>query len=257
MSTNFSGMPNPLPQQNPEFVRRTFSSIAGRYDFANHLLSGGLDFLWRFRVSRLVAASQPSRILDLATGSGDLALALQKACPSAQVVAADFCLPMLEEAQKKSVAHLVQADAMALPFSGATFDAVTVAFGLRNMASWEKALQEMHRVLRPGGLMVVLDFSLPARGPLREIYRLYLHHILPHIAGWTTGRAEAYEYLGESIEAFPRGSDMAALIETCGFQCEPPNKMCLGIVSLYAARKSGRSSPGTQADLPHLEKPGI
>ena len=227
----------PHPQQQQEFVQKTFSSIAGRYDLANHLLSGGLDFLWRHRVSQLVAHSRPSRILDLATGSGDLAIALQKACPSAQVIGADFCLPMLEEARKKQVPRLVQADGLALPFRRATFDAVTVAFGLRNMASWEKALSEMHRVLRPGGLLVVLDFSLPPKGPLREIYRLYLHHILPRIAGWTTGHAEAYEYLGESIEAFPRGAGMTALIESCGFRCEPPRRMCFGIVSLYAAGK--------------------
>ena len=234
-------MPHPLPQQDPEFVRNTFSSIARRYDLANHLLSGGLDFFWRSRVSRLVAAACPSRVLDLATGSGDLAIALQKACPAARVIAADFCLPMLEEARRKNVPHLVQADGLALPFREATFDAVTVAFGLRNMASWEKALAEMHRVLRPGGLLVVLDFSLPSRGPLREIYRVYLHHVLPRIAGWTTGRAEAYEYLGESIEAFPRGSGMAALIETRGFLCDPPRKMCFGIVSLYAAEKTDQA----------------
>ena len=156
--------PRPPPQQDPEFVRKTFSSIAGRYDFANHLLSGGLDFLWRSQVSRLVAASRPSRILDLATGSGDLALALRKACPSAQVIAADFCLPMLEEARRKAVPCLVQADGLALPFRDGVFDAVTVAFGLRNMASWETALAEMHRVLRPDGDLVVLDFSLPRRG---------------------------------------------------------------------------------------------
>ena len=235
-------MPHPLPQQNPEFVQNTFSQIAGRYDLANHLLSGGLDFLWRHRVSQVVAASRPSRILDLATGSGDLAIALQKACPSAQVIGADFCLPMLEEARRKHVPCLVQADALALPFRGETFDAVTVAFGLRNMASWERALGEMHRVLRPGGLLIVLDFSLPPKGPLREIYRVYLHHVLPRIAGWTTGRPTAYEYLGESIEAFPRGSGMAALIETCGFHCASPRKMCWGVVSLYSARKSRTSS---------------
>jgi demethylmenaquinone methyltransferase/2-methoxy-6-polyprenyl-1,4-benzoquinol methylase len=228
-------VPHPQPQQ--EFVQKTFSSIAGRYDLANHLLSGGLDFLWRHRVSQLVAASRPSRILDLATGSGDLAIALQKACPTAQVVGADFCLPMLEEARRKNVPGLVQADGLALPFRVSTFDALTVAFGLRNMASWEQALSEMHRVLRPGGLIVVLDFSLPPKGPLREIYRLYLHHILPRIAGWTTGHPEAYEYLGESIEAFPRGTGMTALIESCGFRCEVPRTMCFGVVSLYAAEK--------------------
>lgn len=226
-----------LPQQNPDFVQKTFSSIAKRYDIANHLLSGGMDFVWRARVARLVAASRPVRILDLATGSGDLAIALQNACPAAYVVGADFCLPMLEEARRKHVPFLVRADGLALPFQAAAFDAVTVAFGLRNMASWEKALSEMGRVLRPGGLLVVLDFSLPPRGLLRNIYRLYLHHILPRIAGWTTGRAEAYEYLGESIEAFPRGAGMAALIESCGFRPEPPRPMCFGIVSLYAARK--------------------
>jgi len=235
---------HPLPQQNPEFVQETFSSIAGRYDLANHLLSGGMDFLWRSRVSRLVAAGRPSRVLDLATGSGDLAAALRKACPSAQVIAADFCLPMLGEARRKQVPCLVQADGLALPFRDAVFDAVTVAFGLRNMASWETALAEMHRVLSPGGLLVVLDFSLPPPGPLREAYRVYLHHVLPRIAGWATGRASAYEYLGESIEAFPRGSGMAALIETRGFQCEFPRKMCCGIVSLYVAMKPALKPSG-------------
>ncbi|MEI6492450.1 MAG: ubiquinone/menaquinone biosynthesis methyltransferase [Verrucomicrobiota bacterium] len=252
MSTIIPGkaVPHLLPQQDPEFVQKTFSSIAGRYDFANHLLSGGLDFFWRARVSRVVAASNPSRVLDLATGSGDLAIAIQKACPLAQVIAADFCLPMLGEAKRKNVPCLVQADGLALPFLGESFDAVTVAFGLRNMASWEKALGEMHRVLRPGGLLVVLDFSLPTRGPLREIYRVYLHHFLTRIAGWTTGRAEAYKYLGESIEAFPRGSGMAALIEPQGFHCGPPRKMCLGIVSLYAAKKFGCPD----SELPRAQK---
>ena len=230
-------MSHPLPQQNPEFVQKTFSSIARRYDLANHLLSGGLDFLWRARVSRLVAATNPHRILGLATGSGDLAIALKKACPSAHVTGADFCLPMLEEAARKSVPSLVQADGLALPFRENTFDAVTVAFGLRNMASWDNALSEMCRVLRPGGLLVVLDFSLPTRGLLREAYRLYLHHVLPRIAGWTTGRAEAYEYLGESIEAFPSGPGMVTLIESQPLRCEAPRQMCFGVVSLYAATK--------------------
>jgi len=214
-----------------------FSSIARRYDFANHLLSGGLDFLWRARVARLVAESGPKRILDLATGSGDLALALQKTCPEALVVGADFCLPMLGQAARKHVPSLVQADGLALPFANGAFDAVTVAFGLRNMASWEKALREMDRVLRPGGLLVVLDFSLPEVGPLRTAYRFYLHHVLPRIAGWTTGRAEAYEYLGESIEKFPRGSSMAALMLACGLEARRPEPLCFGIVSLYAAAK--------------------
>jgi demethylmenaquinone methyltransferase/2-methoxy-6-polyprenyl-1,4-benzoquinol methylase len=180
---------------------------------------------------------RPARILDLATGSGDLALALRKTCPWALVVGADFCLPMLEEARRKHVPFLVQADALALPFADGAFDAVTVAFGLRNMASWEKALREMARVLRPGGLLAVLDFSLPPRRLVRTAYRFYLHHLLPKVAGWTTGRADAYEYLGESIEKFPCGSVMASLINSCGFESRRPRPMCLGIVTLYAAVK--------------------
>ncbi len=236
-----------LRQQDPEFVRGTFSSIAGRYDLANHLLSGGLDFHWRSRVARAIRESAPKKILDLATGSGDLAIAIRKECPDAMVVGADFCLPMLEEARRKGLPFLVQADGLALPFESRSFDAVTVAFGLRNMASWEKALLEMARVLRPGGLLVVLDFSLPANPLLRAAYRIYLHHLLPKIAGWTTGRPEAYEYLGESIEKFPRGAGMTALLNACGFQCRRPQPMCFGVVTLYAAEKPDGAGRSDQA----------
>ncbi len=201
-----------------------------------------MDFVWRAHVAGLVAGHQPRRILDLATGSGDLAIDLGKACPQAQVTAADFCLPMLEEARKKRVPNLVQADALALPFADASFDAVTVSFGLRNMASWPGAIAEMGRVLCDGGLLVVLDFSLPGQPLLRAVYRFYLHRILPRVAGWTTGRPEAYTYLGESIEGFPRGAAMNALIAECGFDCRPPRPMCLGIVTLYAALRSSRRS---------------
>lgn len=185
----------------------------------------------------LVAAARPSRVLDLATGSGDLAVVLRKACPDAEVVGADFCLPMLEQARQKSVPMLVQADGLAMPFREASFDVLTVAFGLRNMASWDGALREMARVLRPGGMLVVLDFSMPPRGLLRSVYRVYLHYLLPRIAGWVTGCAGAYEYLGESIEGFPRGRRMVELIESCGFSAEPPRGLCLGVASLYVARR--------------------
>jgi demethylmenaquinone methyltransferase/2-methoxy-6-polyprenyl-1,4-benzoquinol methylase len=222
-----------LAQKDPEFVRKTFASIASRYDFANHFLSVGLDFLWRAKVSRYVASLRPSTILDLATGSGDLALALQKACPSAKVVAADFCLPMLEQARRKKVRNLVQADALALPFPDHFFDVVTVAFGLRNMSSWTDALKEMNRVLKPGGTVVILDFSLPEFPPLRVLYRFYLHFLLPRLAHWATKRREAYEYLGGSIENFPSGLYMNALLKSCGFNCSPPRQLAMGVVSIY------------------------
>ena len=235
-------LPTTLPQQDPEFVQKTFSSISKRYDFANHLLSGGMDFLWRARVAQLVAQQKPGRILDVATGSGDLAIELINACPQARVTGADFCLPMLEEARRKGVPDLVQADALALPFEDGQFDAVTVAFGLRNMASWEGAANEMARVLRSGGLLVVLDFSLPDQPIMRWLYRRYLHYLLPVVAGWTTGQPEAYSFLGESIEAFPRGASMNALIAASGFACNPPRQMCFGVVTLYSAFKGSKQA---------------
>jgi len=229
----------PLQQQDPRFVKSTFAAIASRYDVANHLLSGGLDFLWRFRVARLGARHNPARILDLATGSGDLAIALKKACPKAKVTAADFCLPMLAQAKRKGVPALVQADALALPFADASFDLVTVAFGLRNMADWKLAVLEMRRVLVEGGRLIVLDFSMPQNPVISGGYRFYLHRILPGIAGALTRSKDAYEYLGESIESFPRGLGMKALLRSCGFECEVPRPMTLGIVSVYCGVAHG------------------
>ncbi len=239
-----------LAQKNPEFVKRTFASIATRYDFANHLLSGGMDFLWRKKLAARVAASAPSDILDLATGSGDLALALGKSNPEAVVVAADFCLPMLAVARQKGVPNLVQADGLALPFGDATFDAVTVAFGLRNMADWGLALEEMRRVLRPGGALYVMDFSLPESQLLLPLYRIYLHRILPWLAELATGRRDAYEYLGGSIEEFPSGLAMNALLKARGFACDPPQPLAFGAVTIYCGRIPAANSKSRPAAIP-------
>lgn len=217
-------------------IQVMFASIAHRYDFANHLLSGGLDFLWRRRVAHWVRRWNPPRILDLATGSGDLALTLRKACPQSLVVGADFCQPMLEVAQRKGLGNLVVADAMALPFAEGTFDVLTVAFGLRNMASWEGALREMFRVLKIGGHLLVLDFSVPPP-PLRWIYRPYLHSVLPRVAAWLTGQKDAYDYLGDSIEAFPCGEAMCALLRNAGASSARCESLTGGIVSLYVAER--------------------
>ncbi len=222
-------------------MRGLFTSIARRYDLANHLLSGGLDFFWRRHTGRRVQALAPPRILDLATGSGDLALTLRAACPDSLVVGADFCPPMLAEAQRKGVRDLVAGDGLRLPFSAGTFDVVTVAFGLRNMASWPDALGEMGRVLRTGGHLFVLDFSLPPP-PLRWLYRPYLHHVLPRLAGLLTGEKAAYDYLGDSIEAFPHGPAMCALIESAGFTAAQATPMTGGIVTLYSACREAEAT---------------
>jgi len=224
----------PPALQEPRFVQTLFGTIAHRYDLANRLLSGGMDVFWRRRAARKVRAWNPAVLLDLATGSGDVALTLKRHCPATRIIGADFCVPMLQEARKKGFVDVVAADGMALPFPAESFDAVTVAFGLRNMASYLEALREMRRVLRPGGHVLILDFSVPPP-PLRWIYRPYLHHILPRIAGMLTGERGAYEYLGESIEKFPSGEAMKDLLRSAGFRDPEAEPLTGGIVSLYTA----------------------
>ena len=179
-----------------------------------------------------MASWRPATLLDLATGSGDLALAIERASPLTEVTGADFCEPMLQRAREKGLRRTILADAMHLPFPDSSFDAVTVAFGLRNMESWPAALREMARVLTPGGHLLVLDFSLPTP-PLRSPYRFYLHHILPVIAGLVTHEKSAYQYLGDSIERFPAGAAMVSLMEDCGFTAAVCRPLTGGIVSLY------------------------
>jgi demethylmenaquinone methyltransferase/2-methoxy-6-polyprenyl-1,4-benzoquinol methylase len=217
-------------------VRSLFSAIVPRYDLANHLLSAGLDFHWRRQAAATVARWDPARVLDLATGTGDLAAAIRRAAPRVEVVALDFCQPMLVRAAGKGVRLLVTGDAMALPFGNGTFDCATVAFGLRNMEPWSGALRELHRVLAADGHLLLLDFSLP-KPPFRAVYRLYLHHMLPRIAGLVTGRRDAYEYLAGSIERFPSGQQMVQLLHENGFCQGACHALSGGIVSLYTASK--------------------
>ena len=221
--------------QEPVFVKNLFGSIAARYDLANHLLSGGLDYFWRRRAARIVSEWRPERILDLATGSGDVALTLKRHCPGALILGADFCHPMLLQARAKGVENLVAADGMQLPFADGAFDVVTIAFGLRNMASWPGALREMARVLKPGGHLLILDFSIPPP-PWRGVYRFYLHRILPRLAGLLTREKSAYDYLADSIEKFPQGGAMTRLIDTNGFDGATWEPLSGGIVSLYTGR---------------------
>lgn len=185
----------------------------------------------------MIAAAQPRKILDLATGSGDLAISISRVCPNARVVGTDFCRPMLDLALGKDLPSLVQGDGTRLPFRDDSFDALTVSFGLRNMASWSGALHEMARVLRPGGMLLIMDFSLPELAPLRWIYRLYLHHVLPLFAAAITGDKAAYEYLGQSIEQFPRNEKMLSLMKTCGFEDTRMHPLCFGVAAIYTARR--------------------
>ncbi len=214
-----------------------FGAIAPRYDLANHVLSCGLDFLWRKRVADFVEEARPRLILDLATGTGDLALLLQKRIPSAQITAADFSAEMLSLAQKKGVRQTTLADARQLPFANESFDVVTIAFGLRNLPDWAEGLREMQRVIRPGGLLLVLDFSLPQFSLLRAAYRIYLHRIVPLIGATLTRKRAAYSYLGDSIERFPCGATMVGLLRDVGFSGAEAEPLSGGIVTIYRASR--------------------
>jgi demethylmenaquinone methyltransferase / 2-methoxy-6-polyprenyl-1,4-benzoquinol methylase len=229
-------MSSPFSAANSKSIREMFAGVAPRYDLANQILSFGLDGSWRRYVCQRVASWKPARILDLATGSGVLAKELARTNTGSLVVGADFCIPMLKVARKRNVEHLVVADGLALPFANASFDVITVAFGLRNMAFLDRALAEMARTIRSSGHVVILDFSLPS-GPLLPAYRLYLHFVLPRLAGWLTGEPAAYQYLGESIESFPRGAAMTALMEEAGFMNAIARPLSGGIVTAYLAER--------------------
>jgi demethylmenaquinone methyltransferase/2-methoxy-6-polyprenyl-1,4-benzoquinol methylase len=218
-------------------VREMFSSIARRYDLANHLLSCGIDFYWRARAADIVAGWHPRHIADLATGTGDLALALQKRLPDADITGVDFVPEMLDLARQKGVQHVLMADAMKLPFPEASFDCLTIAFGLRNLEDCSAALTEMARVLNSNGHLLVLEFSLPTNLILRSAYHFYLHRCLPFIGSLLTQAKSAYDYLGDSIEEFPSGNAMCELMLANGYVSPTFEPLTGGVVTIYTSTK--------------------
>ncbi len=222
--------------RDPRAVQAMFDGIASRYDLANHLLSGGIDYWWRHRAATIVEKWQPVRILDLATGSGDLALAIKRRLPQAHVTGVDFSPEMLANARRKGLEDTIVADALQLPFADGSFDCVTVAFGLRNMADWGAAVREMARVLTRESHLLILDFSMPG-GALQPAYRFYLHRCLPTLAALVTRRRDAYEYLGASIEKFPAGAAMTSLMEANGLASATATRLTGGIATIYLAQK--------------------
>lgn len=221
--------------QDPKFVKDAFSKIADRYVVTNHVLSMGTDILWRKKVGRIVKAWRPSDILDVATGTGDLALELQKVCPEASLLASDFCPEMLAHAAARGVVNTQVVDAMNMPFEDNSCDVLTVAFGLRNMSNYAAALTEMKRVIRPGGHLLILDFSTPV-GFLEKPYDFYLNKVLPKIAGLLTGEEGAYSYLAGSIGDFPSGAAMNQLIEEQGYTDVQNTPLSGGIAAIYTAQ---------------------
>jgi demethylmenaquinone methyltransferase/2-methoxy-6-polyprenyl-1,4-benzoquinol methylase len=231
---------------DPVAVEATFSSVAPRYDLANHWLSGGIDFYWRNRLVKLAQKNKPTDILDIATGSGDVLFALRKGLgDKVRLTGLDFCEPMLEQARKKrSVRKLTETsnqflhgDCLNLPFEDQSFDLITIAFGLRNLADRSKGLGEMQRVLRPGGRLIILEFSQPYLW-FRPLYYFYLKGILPWVARWLTGDRDAYLYLGTSIAGFPNRDGLCKEIEKAGFDQVEAKPLTFSIVALHCAEKS-------------------
>ncbi|MDX2108639.1 MAG: bifunctional demethylmenaquinone methyltransferase/2-methoxy-6-polyprenyl-1,4-benzoquinol methylase UbiE [Verrucomicrobiota bacterium] len=223
-------------------VRSLFAGIAHRYDLANHLLSGGVDYYWRWRLVRAARKAQPRTILDLATGSGDVAFALRRGLgESVSVTGLDFCQPMLDEAIIKRDRHqayasipFVQGDILRLPFPDGSFDLATIAFGLRNLEDRGRGLAEIHRVLRPGGRLLCLEFTQPVKA-FRPIYFAYLKHVLPTLATLLTKDRGAYQYLSNTIEAFPSADLLSQEFHKAGFVRVKATGLTLSIVALHEA----------------------
>jgi demethylmenaquinone methyltransferase / 2-methoxy-6-polyprenyl-1,4-benzoquinol methylase len=230
---------------DPVAVNSMFSRIARRYDAANIVLSGGIDRWWRRRLVAEVRKRHPADILDLATGSGDVAFALSRGLkPSVRIVGMDFCQPMLDQAEAKQRAAtgrygnvtFRQGDGLALPLPDESVDAVTISFGLRNLADRDRGLREMRRVLRPGGRLYVLEFSQP-HAWFRPLYYFYLRRILPRIAGLLTGDRGAYVYLNCTIGEFPGREALSREITAAGFTDVAATPLTFGTVALHRATK--------------------
>jgi demethylmenaquinone methyltransferase/2-methoxy-6-polyprenyl-1,4-benzoquinol methylase len=225
-------------QEAARWVRGMFDGIAHRYDLANHLLSANIDRYWRARTVRRVRPileRADARVLDICCGTADLALALSR---HHTVLASDFSHPMLVRARQKIADHrapavLFESDAMRLPLRDASLDLLTVAFGFRNLANYEAGLTEMRRVLRPGGMAAILEFSQPPKGAFAIFYHFYSRRILPLIGQALTGSRKAYEYLPESVRKFPSAEELAAHMNAAGFTDVEFECMTGGIVALH------------------------
>jgi demethylmenaquinone methyltransferase/2-methoxy-6-polyprenyl-1,4-benzoquinol methylase len=220
-------------------VRQMFAEIAHRYDFLNHFLSASIDRRWRRLAAQKVAEYIPlgdsPLCLDLCSGTGDLAIELHRQL-QLPVVASDFCHPMLVRSIQKTLAlpvRTVEADSMVTPFKQDSFNAVTVAFGLRNLEDPKKGLAEMLRVLKPQGVLVVLEFSRPVVPVMREIFQFYFRRILPRIGAWVSGQGSAYQYLPDSVGRFPAQRELARMMEDLGFRNVNYRNLSGGIAALH------------------------
>lgn len=228
-------------------VAAMFDKIAFRYDFLNRFLSGGIDLYWRRRAIRELkglTAKAGMKVLDVATGTGDMAIMLTKQLPGSQVTGVDISNGMLEVGRQKIARLQLEqrivlqtGDSEALEFPDTQFDAITVAFGVRNFEHLERGLREMLRVLKPGGRLVVLEFSQPRTPGVRQLYDLYLRLVAPNVGRMVSSSREAYQYLNDSVKAFPEGAAFISILDACGYTGARMRRLSLGICSLYIGEK--------------------
>jgi demethylmenaquinone methyltransferase/2-methoxy-6-polyprenyl-1,4-benzoquinol methylase len=224
------------------FVRRMFDGIAGTYDLLNHVLSLGIDIIWRKKTIDKLNPSSHWRILDLATGTGDLGFESASRDPTIVVVGVDLSVPMLRKAVEKNMARsqglkILCGDGEYLPFQSSIFDGLTIGFGIRNVANLSPALHELFRVLKPGGRTAILEFSRP-RGPFfRGIYNLYFKFVLPNIGRLISRDPTAYHYLYESVMRFPEGPEFCRHLADAGFSDVQEFRLTFGIATIYTAHK--------------------
>lgn len=239
--------PRSARAEDPETLARTvramFGQIAHRYDFLNHLLSFSVDKRWRRRTVRHllpVLDRKDTRVIDLCCGTGDLMLELARHT-SGFVIGSDFCHPMLQIGARKATrarnTALVESDALALPFPDAAFDLVTTAFGFRNLAGYRKGLAEMHRILRPGGVVAILEFSLPTNRFFHRVYHFYFTRVLPRVGTAVSGVAGPYDYLPNSVQSFPDQHQLVGLMQQAGFDQVSYQNWTGGIVALHTGVK--------------------
>ncbi|MDQ3321361.1 MAG: bifunctional demethylmenaquinone methyltransferase/2-methoxy-6-polyprenyl-1,4-benzoquinol methylase UbiE [Acidobacteriota bacterium] len=225
-------------------VREMFSGIATKYDFLNHFLSVNIDKRWRRLVSaklKDVLENRDALVLDVACGTGDLSIELQKNA-NAKVIGTDFCRPMLEIAFDKNGKNAVkipyvEADGMNLSFADASFDAVTIAFGLRNFSNWQNGLIELYRVLKPNGKLVILEFSTPILPGFRQLFQFYFSIILPIIGGVVSGSRGAYEYLPDSVSRFPDQKNLSKMMTEVGFSGVEYKNLTGGVAAIHSGVK--------------------
>ena len=226
-----------------ELVRDIFNDIAPKYDLLNHLLSMNIDKGWRRKAMKYIGEKEKNRLLDVACGTGDFSVAAHQAGVK-HVTGIDISVNMVEIGKKK-VQHLgldgkidlMEGDSEQMVFSDDTFDAVTVAFGVRNFEHLELGLKEMLRVLRPGGKVIILEFSMPEYFPMKQLYKFYFRYILPTLGGWISGNKGAYSYLPESVMKFPQGHDFLNIMQKSGFEKSNQQKLSFGIASIYVGMK--------------------